>query len=362
MESASSILWGSRLQVQSLLPQQSRSILLRYPPSVVVCKQSTTTASAPSLFVLGEGGGGPTHFLHIDDFDKKTVLHMLERAAEVKAVLKSGERNYQPLQGLSMAMIFTKPSMRTRVSFETGVYKLGGHAIYLGPDDIQLGKREETRDIARVLSGYNDVIMARLFAHKDLLDLAMFAKVPVINGLTDYNHPCQIMADVLTIIEHLGRIEGIKVVYMGDGNNVVHSWLRLAAVLPLHFVCACPHGFEPDTATVERARNAGVSRIEISNNPLEAVKGAHVVYADVWASMGQKEEAAIRSQRFKGFQVDEAMMETAGPQAYFMHCLPAERGVEVTDAVIEAPNSIVFAQAENRMHAQNAILLHVLGL
>jgi ornithine carbamoyltransferase len=192
--------------------------------------------------------------------------------------------------------------------------------------------------------------------------LAHYAKVPVINGLTDYNHPCQIMADALTIIEHIGHIEGIKVVYMGDGNNVVHSWLRLASVLPIHFVCACPRGFEPDTATVERARNAGVSRIEISNNPLEAVRGANVVYADVWASMGQKEEAAIRAQRFKGFQVDEAMMEAAGPQAYFMHCLPAERGVEVTDAVIEAPNSIVFQQAENRMHAQNAILLHVLGL
>ncbi|KAH8953129.1 hypothetical protein BDL97_08G007400 [Sphagnum fallax] len=313
-----------------------------------------------SFFLCSKGG--PKHFLHIDDFDKKAVLQMLERAAEVKAVLKSGNRNYQPLQGMSMAMIFTKPSMRTRVSFETGFYKLGGHAIYLGPDDIQLGKREETRDIARVLSGYNDVIMARLFAHKDLLDLAHYAKVPVINGLTDYNHPCQIMADALTIIEHIGHIEGIKVVYMGDGNNVVHSWLRLASVLPIHFVCACPRGFEPDTATVERARNAGVSRIEISNNPLEAVRGANVVYADVWASMGQKEEAAIRAQRFKGFQVDEAMMEAAGPQAYFMHCLPAERGVEVTDAVIEAPNSIVFQQAENRMHAQNAILLHVLGL
>ncbi|KAH8953130.1 hypothetical protein BDL97_08G007400 [Sphagnum fallax] len=360
-EISSSAVWGWRLQVPSLLPQQPHSRMSRYPLSSVVCKQSTTSPSVPSSYVLA-GKGGPKHFLHIDDFDKKAVLQMLERAAEVKAVLKSGNRNYQPLQGMSMAMIFTKPSMRTRVSFETGFYKLGGHAIYLGPDDIQLGKREETRDIARVLSGYNDVIMARLFAHKDLLDLAHYAKVPVINGLTDYNHPCQIMADALTIIEHIGHIEGIKVVYMGDGNNVVHSWLRLASVLPIHFVCACPRGFEPDTATVERARNAGVSRIEISNNPLEAVRGANVVYADVWASMGQKEEAAIRAQRFKGFQVDEAMMEAAGPQAYFMHCLPAERGVEVTDAVIEAPNSIVFQQAENRMHAQNAILLHVLGL
>ncbi|KAH9553386.1 hypothetical protein CY35_08G005900 [Sphagnum magellanicum] len=359
-EISSSAVWGWRLQVPSLLPQQPQPRMSRYPLSSVVCKQSTTSPSVPSSYVVGKGG--PKHFLHINDFDKKAVLQMLGRAAEVKAVLKSGNVNYQPLQGMSMAMIFTKPSMRTRVSFETGFYKLGGHAIYLGPDDIQLGKREETRDIARVLSGYNDVIMARLFAHKDLLDLAHYAKVPVINGLTDYNHPCQIMADALTIIEHMGHIEGIKVVYMGDGNNVVHSWLRLASVLPIHFVCACPRGFEPDTATVERARNAGVSRIEISNNPLEAVRGANVVYADVWASMGQKEEAAIRAQRFKGFQVDEAMMEAAGPQAYFMHCLPAERGVEVTDAVIEAPNSIVFQQAENRMHAQNAILLHVLGL
>jgi len=314
------------------------------------------TAWPPSAV---SGKGGPTHFLHIDDFDKKTILHILERAAEVKANLKSGDKNYQPLKGMSMAMIFTKPSMRTRVSFETGFYQLGGHAIYLGPDDIQLGKREETRDIARVLSSYNDVIMARLFGHQDMLDLARYSKVPVINGLTDYNHPCQIMADALTINEHIGSIEGLKIVYVGDGNNIVHSWLRLAAVIPFHFVCACPKGFEPDVATVERARK--MSRVEISNEPLEAVKGANVIYADVWASMGQKEEAATRMQVFQGFQVNEAMIEAAGPQVFFMHCLPAERGVEVTDGVIEAPNSIVFPQAENRLHAQNAIMLHCLG-
>ncbi|AQK54550.1 Ornithine carbamoyltransferase chloroplastic [Zea mays] len=216
-----------------------------------------------------------------------------------------------------MAMIFAKPSMRTRVSFETGFFLLGGHAIYLGPDDIQMGKREETRDVARVLSGYNDIIMARVFAH--------------------------------------------QVVYVGDGNNIVHSWLLLAAVLPFHFVCACPKGFEPDANTVEIARSAGISKIEITNSPREAVKGADIVYTDVWASMGQKEEADYRKQKFQGFTVDEALMEIAGPQAYLMHCLPAERGVEVTDGAIEAPNSIVFPQAENRMHAQNAIMLHVLG-
>ncbi|KAJ3692504.1 hypothetical protein LUZ60_012854 [Juncus effusus] len=301
-------------------------------------------------------------FLHIDDFDKQTLLSILNRAAEVKSILKSGEgSSYQPLKGKSMAMIFAKPSMRTRVSFETGFFKLGGHAIYLGPNDIQMGKREETRDVARVLSRYNDIIMARVFAHQDILDLAKYASVPVINGLTDYNHPCQIMADALTIIEHIGHIENTKVVYVGDGNNIVHSWLLLACKIPFHFVCACPKGFEPDHNTVEKAKKAGISKIEIVNDPKEAVKGADVIYSDVWASMGQKEEAEFRKQQFEGFQIDEALMEIAGPKALFMHCLPAERGVEVTDGVIEASNSIVFDQAENRMHAQNAIMLHLLG-
>lgn len=304
----------------------------------------------------------PLHFLHIDDFDRSTLLHILDRAVEVKAILKSGDRSYQPLQGKTMSMIFTKPSMRTRVSFETGFYRLGGHAIYLGPETIQLGKREETRDISRVLSRYNDVIMARLFAHDDILELAGHASVPVINGLTNYNHPCQIMADALTMVEHIGRIENTKVTYVGDGNNIVHSWLRLAAVLPFHFVCACPKGYEPDAATVERARSSGLSKIEISNDPMEAVKGSDVVYSDVWASMGFKEEADTRMQKFQGFQVNDEMMAQAGKQAFFMHCLPAERGVEVTDSVVEGRNSIVFPQAENRMHAQNAIMLHCLGL
>lgn len=287
---------------------------------------------------------------------------MLNRAAEIKALLKSGDRTFLPFKGKTMAMIFAKPSMRTRVSFETGFFLLGGHAIYLGPDDIQMGKREETRDVARVLSGFNDIIMARVFAHQDILDLASYASVPVINGLTDYNHPCQIMADALTIIEHIGQLEGTKIVYVGDGNNVVHSWLLMASVVPFHFVCACPKGFEPDEKTVEKARSAGISKIEITHDPREAVRGADVVYSDVWASMGQKEEAAYRKQCFQGFQVDEALMEIAGPKAYFMHCLPAERGVEVTDGVVEAPNSIVFPQAENRVHSQNAIMLHLFGV
>lgn len=328
-------------------------------PRKVSCLVSSPLAAESPL--TEKVGNGLKDFLHIDDFDKDTILKILDRAIEVKTLLKSGDRSFRPFEGKTMSMIFAKPSMRTRVSFETGFSLLGGHAIYLGPDDIQMGKREETRDVARVLSRYNDIIMARVFSHQDILDLAKYATVPVINGLTDYNHPCQIMADALTMIEHIGRFEGTKVVYVGDGNNIVHSWLLLAAVVPFHFICACPKGFEPDAKTVEKARKAGISKIEISNDPKEAVRGADVVYSDVWASMGQKEEAAYRRQVFKGFQVDQSLMDAAGSKAFFMHCLPAERGVEVTDEVVEAPYSIVFPQAENRMHAQNAIMLHVLG-
>lgn len=260
-----------------------------------------------------------------------------------------------------MAMIFTKPSARTRVSFETGFYRLGGHALYLDPLSIQIGKREATKDIARVLAGYNDVIMARLFAHEDLMELAEYSKVPVINGLTDYNHPCQIMADALTILENKGRIENTKIIYVGDGNNIVHSWLRLAAKVPIHFVCACPPGYEPDQATLDLAKQGGLSEITVTNDPMEAIKGADVVYTDVWASMNQKELAEQRMVEFSGFQVNESMMAAAGKDALFMHCLPAERGVECVDSVIEAPNSVVFSQAENRMHAQNGVMLHVLN-
>ncbi|EEF52603.1 ornithine transcarbamylase, chloroplastic [Ricinus communis] len=327
----------------------------------ISCQTSSATSS-PSSSVNGKAKTELKDFVHISDFDKATIMKILDRAAEVKALLKSGDRSFLPFKGKTMAMIFAKPSMRTRVSFETGFFLLGGHAIYLGPDDIQMGKREETCDVARVLSRYNDMIMARVFSHQDILDLAKYATVPVVNGLTDYNHPCQIMADALTIIEHIGQLEGTKVVYVGDGNNIVHSWLLLASVIPFHFICVCPKGFEPDAETVKKAQEAGISKIEITNDPKEAVRGADVVYSDVWASMGQKEEAAHRRKAFQGFQVDEDLMKLAGPKAYFMHCLPAERGVEVTDGVIEAPNSIVFPQAENRMHAQNAIMLHVLGL
>ena len=300
------------------------------------------------------------HFLHLDDFSKDELSAMLQRASEVKAKIKGGDRSFQPFKGMSMAMIFTKPSMRTRVSFETGFHLLGGHAVYLGPNDIGIGKREATKDVARVLSRYNDLIMARLFAHQDLIDLAQYSTVPIINGLTDYNHPCQLMADALTIKENFGRVDGIKMVYIGDGNNMVHSMLRLAAVFPMEFVCCCPESYVPDPTTVQRATDAGISKIEISHSPMDAVKGADVIYTDVWASMGQKEEAEQRRKDFAGFQVNMALMDAAGPQCKFMHCLPAERGVECTDEVIESGRSIVFDEAENRMHAQNAVMLYCL--
>ena len=260
-------------------------------------------------------------------------------------------------------MIFTKPSLRTRVSFETGFHLLGGHAIYLGPDDIGLGGREETRDIARVLSRFNDIIMARTFAHQDVLDLAEYGSVPVVNGLTDFNHPCQIMADALTIKEVFGEVRGKKVVYVGDGNNIVHSWLEFAAVYPIHFVCCCPEGYEPDAELVARSQATGVSTIEVTHDPKESVKGADVIYGDVWASMnaGQKEEGESRYAAFEGFQINSELMAAAGPQCKFMHCLPAERGLECTDEVMEADYSLVFQEAENRMHAQNAVMLDLLG-
>jgi ornithine carbamoyltransferase len=260
-----------------------------------------------------------------------------------------------------MAMIFAKPSARTRISFETGFFRMGGHALYLGPSDISIGKREAVKDIARVVARYNDVIMARLFAHEHALELAEYASVPVVNGLTDYNHPCQIMADMFTILEHRGHLNDLKVAYVGDGNNIVNSWLRLAQRLPFHFVCACPDDYEPDAQTIADTRQAGLSEIAISHDPKAAVKDADIVYTDVWASMGQKNEAETRKARFQGFQVNDELMAATGKASLFMHCLPAERGVETTDAVLESEASIVFDEAENRMHAQNAILLKICG-
>ena len=299
-------------------------------------------------------------FLHIDDWTLDDIQASLGLAAEVKARLKKRE-DYKPFKGHSLAMVFAKPSARTRVSFETGFFRLGGHALYLGPNDIDMGKREPVKDVARVLSGYNDMIMARLFDHAHILELAQYATVPVVNGLTDYNHPCQIMADIFTVREHFGHLDQLKIVYIGDGNNIVHSWLRLASRLPMHFVCACPETYQPEADTVAAAALAGVSTIEISHDPLQAARDADVVYTDVWASMGKKHELEERKIQFKGFSVTAEVMAAAKTGAVFMHCLPAQRGLEVTDEVMESTASIIFQQAENRMHMQNAIMLKVAG-
>ncbi|MCH2440579.1 MAG: ornithine carbamoyltransferase [Candidatus Poseidoniia archaeon] len=295
------------------------------------------------------------HFLHISDFEADDLREILQLATELKVKFRARDE-YRPFTDRSLVMIFAKPSARTRVSFETGFTWMGGHALFLGPNDIGIGKREAIKDIARLFSRYNYLIMARLFDHAHILELAEHATIPVINGLTDYNHPCQIMADIFTIQEHLPGQEKVKVVYLGDGNNVVHSWLRLAMRLPLHFSCCCPQGYEPDADTVAEARGAGISTIEVLHDPQTAVADADVIYTDVWASMGQKDEADAREKVFAPYQVNKELMAATGRETLFMHCLPAERGREVTDAVMEADYSIVFDQAENRMHVQNAIM------
>ena len=298
-------------------------------------------------------------FLHITDFTTEEIWETLELSKWIKAKLKNGE-DYRPFAGKTMAMIFAKPSARTRVSFETGFFRLGGHALFLGPNDIGIGKRESVSDIANVLSRFNDMIMARLFEHNHILELAENASVPVVNGLTDFNHPCQIMADILTVYEHRGNLDDMKITYVGDGNNIVHSWLALAMRIPLHLTIACPEGYTPDEGMLKVAKEAGLSTIEISHEPIEAVKDADVIYTDVWASMGQKEEAEERRRCFEGFQINDDLMAATGKHTYFMHCLPAERGVEVTDSVCDADYSIMFDEAENRMHAQNAIMVKIM--
>ena len=298
------------------------------------------------------------HFLHISDYSESELWKILNLAKDLKQKFHNRE-DYKPFHNKSLAMIFAKPSARTRVSFETGFEWMGGHALFLGPNDIGIGKREAIKDISRLFSRYNDVIMARLFDHEHIIELAEYSTIPVINGLTDYNHPCQIMTDIFTVWEQLGELDKPRIVYMGDGNNIVHSWLHLAMRVPINFVCCCPEGYTPDQETIENAVSSKISNIEISHDPNEAIKNADVVYTDVWASMGQKEKALQREKVFSDYQVNEGLMNSSGKKTLFMHCLPAERDREVTDGVMEAEYSIVFDQAENRMHIQNAIMVYL---
>ena len=290
------------------------------------------------------------HFLAIPDFTRAE----LDRLFGLADSMRSGAYAKKPLAGKSLAMIFLKSSTRTRVSFEVGAWQLGGHALFLSSRDVQIGRGEPIPDTARVLSRYVDGIMIRTFAHSDVEQLARHSSVPVINGLTDLLHPCQVLADILTVRQRFGTYEGRKVAWIGDGNNMANSWINAAWRLGFELTLACPEGYDPDPTILERARRD--ANVTLVRDPNEAAAGAHVVNTDVWASMGQEEEQAEREQAFAGYQVNASLMKRAARDAIFLHCLPAHRGEEVTAEVIDGPQSCVFDEAENRLHIQKAIM------
>jgi ornithine carbamoyltransferase len=294
--------------------------------------------------------------LRVADLSTAEIQTVFTLARRLKADLRAG-RTHPLLAGRTLAMIFEKPSLRTRVTFEVGMVQLGGAAIHLAPGDIRLGERESARDIARNLERWVDLVMARTFLQSSVADLAAGARVPVINGLSDLHHPCQVLADCFTLLEHRGRVEGLRVVFVGDGNNVVHSWMDAAARLGFEFVLACPPGYEPDPAIT---REAG-RHVSVIHDPAAAAHGADVLYTDVWTSMGQEQEAATRAAAFRPYQLNQALVRQAKPEVLVMHCLPAHRGEEITDAVIDGPRSVVFDEAENRLHVQKAIMVWLLG-
>lgn len=294
-------------------------------------------------------------FLQIPDLTAAEIGELFDVAGRMKA----GSYRERPLAGKTLAMVFTKSSTRTRVSFEVGAYQLGGHALFLSSRDLQIGRGEPIKDTARVLSRYVDGIMIRTFAHADVVELARHATVPVINGLTDALHPFQILADVMTMRETFGGWEGRIVAWVGDGNNVANSWLQAAGVLGFELRLACPEGYEPDREVFERAKRTAM--VSVHEDPEDAVRGAHVVNTDVWASMGQEAEADARTLAFKGYNVDADLMTLASRDAIFLHCLPAHRGEEVSNDVMEGPQSRVFDQAENRLHVQKALMAKLMG-
>jgi ornithine carbamoyltransferase len=295
------------------------------------------------------------HFLAVPDFTRPELVAVLDLAAR----MKRGEYRGRPLEGRTLGMIFAKSSTRTRVSFEVGAFQLGGHALFLSSRDIQLGRGEPIRDTARVLSRYLDGLMIRTYDHADVEELARFASIPVINGLTDLLHPCQVLADLLTIRESLGGWEGKTVAWVGDGNNMANSWLNAAGVLGFELRLACPERYDPNPEILERNRK--LAKIVLTRDPKEAVRGAHAVNTDVWASMGQEAEQAEREQAFQGYIVDGKLMAAADKSAIFLHCLPAHRGEEVAEEVIEGPQSQVWNQAENRLHVQKALMATLMG-
>ncbi|MEP6690236.1 MAG: ornithine carbamoyltransferase [Gemmatimonadaceae bacterium] len=294
-------------------------------------------------------------FLAIPDFTRGELLALFDLAEQ----MRSGRYARMPLAGKTLAMIFMKASTRTRVSFEAGTFQLGGHALFLSPRDVQLGRGEPIADTARVLSRYVSGIMIRTFAHAEIEELARFASVPVINGLTDLLHPCQILADLLTVRQHLGGWEGKKIAWIGDGNNMANSWINAAYRLGFELTLACPEGYDPDASILRRAQSE--AKVTVVRDPRAAAAGAHVVNTDVWASMGQEEEQAKRERAFAGFSVDAPLMTLAARDAIFLHCLPAHRGEEVAAEVIDGLQSRVWDEAENRLHVQKALLAVLIG-
>jgi ornithine carbamoyltransferase len=297
--------------------------------------------------------------LSVADLSTDAILALLDRALEMK---RFPNPDRKPLTGATAALVFQKPSLRTRVSFEVAMLELGGHAVYLSPAEIQLGQREGVVDAARVLSRYVDVIVARVFLHSDIAGLAAQASVPVINALSDREHPCQILADLLTLYERHGSLRGVRLAYIGDGNNIAHSLALAAPGLGIDLRFACPDGYEPDPGIMDQAQAGNASgAIELFRDPRAAVHDADAVYTDSWYSMGQESEADIRAPIFRRYQINAELLSYAAPNVVAMHCLPAHRGQEITDEVMDGPASVVYDQAENRLHAQKALLLRLLG-
>ncbi|MCK5124987.1 MAG: ornithine carbamoyltransferase [candidate division Zixibacteria bacterium] len=296
-------------------------------------------------------------FVEITDLTADEIWEVFDLCKK----MKSGEIAPKPFDGKTVGCIFHKASLRTRISFETGIYQLGGQSLYITEKEIELGKRESIHDAAKVLSRYLSTIMIRTFDHQDVLDLAKYADVPIVNGLTDLTHPCQIMGDYFTLLENKEKRDDFKIAYVGDGNNITNSWLNLASRIPMKFYIGTAAETGPDKAILKKAQDAGISEIKLTTDPDEAVADADVIYTDVWASMGQKNQADEKARILKAYQINSEMLKKAKSDCLVMHCLPAERGKEITDEVMDGPHSVVFDEAENRLHIQKALMLHCMG-
>ena len=299
-------------------------------------------------------------FLALNAFTKDELDNLFKLAGELKLKQNNGDK-HRLLKGKTLAMIFEKSSTRTRVSFEVGMYQLGGHPLFISTKDSQMGRGEPIKDTARVMARYCDGIMIRTFGQEIVEEFARYSSVPVINGLTDLYHPCQIMADIMTVIEHKGGYEGLKFAWIGDGNNMANTWIEAAAIFGFDLTLACPKGYEPNKKVLDWALSRATSRIVLTDDPKEAVTGADVLNTDVWASMGMETEQKKREEAFAGFQLNEELLVLASPDCVVLHCLPAHRDEEITDEVIEGPNSVVWDEAENRLHIQKAIMARLMG-